>query len=230
MLEPFWNLSGESEENYEYLMTFTLVYMTSICHLWILDPWWERCTCTCIGHLSKPHLLLANVTQIKCTNSACLHIMPRLLAFPRLVHALQANKLCVWTRSVIRHVEWPSKLVMETRPRGPGTHLPSVLEYESLPNKPIVETVSPESLHNAQLLVHVSNITSPGNAAYQSNFKLRARHESGKPVTLMGCRLFHFWHPSPMSLTLQRRTRSQIKKSTGVCFIVCHPVHGSFKS
>ena len=29
-------------------------------------------------------------------------------------------------------------------------------------------------LHDAQLLAHVSNITSPGNAAYQSNFKLGA--------------------------------------------------------
>jgi len=87
MWELFWNLSGESEENYDYLIIFTLVYMAGICHLWTLATWWERCTCICIGHLSEPHPLFANATQVKCSNSVCLRIMPQLLAFPQLVHA-----------------------------------------------------------------------------------------------------------------------------------------------
>jgi hypothetical protein len=204
--------------------------MTGICHLCILATWWERCPCTCIGHLSEPHPLLANVTQVKCTSSVCLRINPRFLAFPRIVHAWQPNNLCVWTRSVIRHVEWPSKLVMGTRPRGPITHLPSVLEYESLPNKLVVETVSSGSLHNAQLLAHVSNITSPGNTAYQSNFKLRAQTWVRQANHTDGMSPVSFLAPKSNVIKPSATNTFANKKAQGVCFIVCHPVHGSFKA
>jgi hypothetical protein len=183
---------------------------------------------TRIEHLSGPHPRLANVTQVKCSNSVCLRIMTRLLAFPRLVHAWQANNLCVWTRSVIRNVEWPSKLVM-VHDYEDQEHI--VHEYDSLPNKPVVETVSPGSLHSAQLLAHVSNVTSLGNAAYQSNFKLRAQTWVRQAHHPDGMSLVSFLAPKSNVINPSAtNTSANKKKAQGVRLIVCHPVYGSVKA
>jgi len=42
-----------------------LVYLTNICHSWILATSWERCTYINTGHLSAFHRLSINVTQWK---------------------------------------------------------------------------------------------------------------------------------------------------------------------
>jgi hypothetical protein len=83
-------------------------HSADIHHLLTLAMSWERYTCTKTGHLSVPHRLSVNVTQVKRIDGFSFDITSRLVdAFPQLVWYL-TSELYVGS-SIILCVGWPAK-------------------------------------------------------------------------------------------------------------------------
>jgi hypothetical protein len=84
-----------------------LVYLTNICHLWMLPSLGEQRTCMNVDHLFIFYRLSVNVTQVRGIASVCLGLRVKsslVAAFPQLICIWQKKKrvvcvcvcVCVW--------------------------------------------------------------------------------------------------------------------------------------
>jgi hypothetical protein len=111
-----------------------LVHFYKICYLFILATSWDQCTCTDIGYLCVSHRLSAIATKAKGITCDCFIPTTR-------VYLTSRQMTCVCGQSF----DTSSDKVDESLERYHNDQvnfLPSVLDYVSLPNKPVVGTLS----------------------------------------------------------------------------------------